>query len=317
MAVNFAQIASLAKISPLKVLQQSGTVLRPSPASTLALALGAFLFMFLFALSRANSWVIASGFSLSLTAACLMVVVLIVAALKVLESTVLGLGTGGFFLLRHGILQLVRKKRSTFVFLFSLSLGFSLLGALNVVRHSLANKLALSQSLDIPDLFLIDIQKNQRHSVRRIMQKYAKVKGRLAPLIRARMTHINGVKIIRRKPSSLSLEEKTSQRFLVREQNLTYKDHLQASEKIVAGNFWQPGELQAQVSIEKWFSEQTGIRLGDLVRLDIQGRPFEAKVTSLRSVEWSSARPNFFYGFSQGFLRAGPRDLRGLGWNKG
>src|SRR5690606_10171 len=37
-----------------------------------------------------------------------------------------------------------------------------------------------------------------------------------------------------------------------------------------------------------------GLKLGDVMRFDMAGMPVEAKVTSLRKLEWGSMRANFF-----------------------
>ena len=48
--------------------------------------------------------------------------------------------------------------------------------------------------------------------------------------------------------------------------------------------------------------------LGDLIRFDILGRVIEARVTSLRNVEWADARAGgFMFVFRPGVLDAAPQ----------
>ena len=41
-------------------------------------------------------------------------------------------------------------------------------------------------------------------------------------------------------------------------------------------------------------AETLGLKLGDTLRFDIGGMPDEARITSLRKVDWGSMRANFF-----------------------
>lgn len=293
-AAGWLQIAALARTAPLDVLRERRAGLSvpwTGWAGLIALGLGA---LFGYAAWKAHSPEVAWKLTLALGAAGGAAAALIGAALRLAEGLVRPIGSSRLFAVRHGLLQLVRRRSRTVVFLFSLSFGFALLGALEVVRAGLDDRLRLTQGLDIPDLFLVDIQRDQKDGVVALMNEYARTAPKLAPLVRARLTRIDGRPVLRRKYSELTLEERRKHWFLVREQNLTFKDELQASERVIRGAFWKPGETRPQVSIERRVAEDTGIGLGDVLTLDIQGRPLEAEVTSLRAIEWESARPNFF-----------------------
>ena len=54
------------------------------------------------------------------------------------------------------------------------------------------------------------------------------------------------------------------------------------------------------------FAESLGWKLGDRIAFDIAGQRFEASITSLRSVDWESFRPNFFVIASPGALDGYP-----------
>jgi putative ABC transport system permease protein len=60
------------------------------------------------------------------------------------------------------------------------------------------------------------------------------------------------------------------------------------------------------VSVEEDFAERLGWKLGDRIAFDIAGQPFAATITSLRSVDWESFRPNFFVIASPGSLEGFP-----------
>jgi putative ABC transport system permease protein len=48
------------------------------------------------------------------------------------------------------------------------------------------------------------------------------------------------------------------------------------------------------VSVEEGIATTLGLKLGDTLRFDVGGMQSEAKVTSLRKVDWGSMRANFF-----------------------
>ena len=51
------------------------------------------------------------------------------------------------------------------------------------------------------------------------------------------------------------------------------------------------------LSVEAGLAKTLGLKLGDSLRFDVAGQALEARVTSLRKVEWSSMRVNFFVIF--------------------
>ena len=73
------------------------------------------------------------------------------------------------------------------------------------------------------------------------------------------------------------------------------------------GRFWPPGAAAAEASVERDFADRAGLALGGKLTFDVQGREVDATVTSIRRVEWSSMRPNFFVTLSPELLRAAPQ----------
>ena len=132
---------------------------------------------------------------------------------------------------------------------------------------------------------------------------------RLIPVLRARVTGVRG--------ATMNLEslEDVRQRGLGREFTITYRDHLEANEKVVDGAFWtgQPSRSprtrrMAEVSIEKGIHERSKIDVGDTMRFDVLGRVIEARVTSVREVQWEDARSGgFMFVFRPGPLDHAPQ----------
>jgi putative ABC transport system permease protein len=62
---------------------------------------------------------------------------------------------------------------------------------------------------------------------------------------------------------------------------------------IIVDGQWKEGEKDA-LSVEQGLAETLGLKLGDSLRFDMGGQVSDAKITSLRKVDWGSLRVNFF-----------------------
>jgi putative ABC transport system permease protein len=67
------------------------------------------------------------------------------------------------------------------------------------------------------------------------------------------------------------------------------------AQQIVAGT-WVPEEPDG-LSVEEGLARDMGLKLGDRLRFDIAGQLVQARITTLRKVDWGSMRANFFVIF--------------------
>jgi putative ABC transport system permease protein len=86
--------------------------------------------------------------------------------------------------------------------------------------------------------------------------------------------------------------DERAQRLVEREFNLSHAARQPAHNEIVAGR-WTPDEADA-ISVEEGLAQTLRLQLGDRLRFDIGGLSHEARITSLRKVDWTSMRVNFF-----------------------
>ena len=117
-------------------------------------------------------------------------------------------------------------------------------------------------------------------------------------MVRGRLTRINGEAV-----REAVTKEAQDDNALNRELNLTWTTQLQADNSIVAGRWWREGDAgQPLVSVEAKLAERLGIGLGDELGFSVGAETFMAVVTSIRSVQWDSFRPNFYMVFPPGVL---------------
>jgi putative ABC transport system permease protein len=106
-------------------------------------------------------------------------------------------------------------------------------------------------------------------------------------MFRGRLLAVNG-----RPVAPDDYTEDRARRLVDREFNLSFSAQQPQHNTLVAGR-WEPEEAGA-ISVEEGIATTLGLKLGDVLRFDIAGSPSEAKITSLRKVDWSSMRANFF-----------------------
>jgi putative ABC transport system permease protein len=107
-------------------------------------------------------------------------------------------------------------------------------------------------------------------------------------------------------------EEETDARFRNRGVNLSYRETISDSEMIVegrnfSGDFEASKQKYPEISVEAKYAGRLGIRMGDILRFDVQGVEIEGQVINLRKVKWTSFQPNFFVLVQNGVLNDAPK----------
>jgi putative ABC transport system permease protein len=215
-----------------------------------------------------------------------------------------------WFPLRHAILGFGRPGHQTRVILVAVGLGCFFILGVRLLELNLKRQFSLDLRPDAPDMFLIDIQKDQRADVDQFLKGLGSDPApRLLPVLRARVAGVTG-----RDVNLQSVEAVRERGSMSREYVVTWRDGLTANERIIEGTFWNGRTSgEAEVSIEAGMRQRAGLRLGDRIRFDILGRIVEARVTSVREVDWDDARAGgFMFVFRPGPLDDAPHSYIGI-----
>ena len=176
-------------------------------------------------------------------------------------------------------------------------------GALLIYRASLLAELDPTRRGGMPGLFVIDLQPDQVPTFRDLLRERDITEGsELAPVVRARYREPKRVV-----PTGTTREAEQERFFRNREQNLSFRPTLGTGNTIIAGTWMDPAGTQVEASLEVRFAARLGVKLGDPITFDVQGVPVTATITSLRQVDWSSFRPNFFVLLSPAALADAPQ----------
>jgi putative ABC transport system permease protein len=209
--------------------------------------------------------------------------------------------------LRYGLANVSRRAGTSIAQISALGLGLMALLLLTFVRTDLLDRWQLSLADNAPNRFIINVQQDQLDVVRAQLAAQDVEDTTLFPMIRARLLARNGRPTARADDAGGDDDARQAQRRAEREFNLSSAAVLGEDNKIVAGEFWGTAPPSApELSVEQRFAESLGWKVGDRIVFDIAGRRLEANITSLRSVEWESFRPNFFVIVSPGALDGYP-----------
>jgi len=212
------------------------------------------------------------------------------------------------FPLRHAVLSLARPGNQTRVILLAVGLGSFFVIGVRSLQSNLLEQFNVQLGSSGADMFLIEILPPQVEAVRAFLdtrKAQGSVTPQMVPVMRARVTGVKG-----REVNLESFEAVRQRGSLGREYTITYRDHLQPNETVIDGAFWSSAATgeDGEVSIEKSIHERFKINVGDMVRFDVAGRPIEARVSSVREVEWEDARSGgFMFVFRPGPLDKAPQ----------
>lgn len=199
---------------------------------------------------------------------------------------------------RYGVANLARRGRESVVQVVAFGLGLMVLLLLAVVRGDLLEDWRASLSPDTPNFFMINIPDADTKDFSAFIEGRGLPAPKLFPMIRARMTGING-----RPMEEVVPESDRGREWAEREQNLSWAETPQVDNKIVEGRWWTELDRgKRYVSVASEYQEDLGLKLGDRLAFDVAGETIEAEVLSFREVEWDTFRPNFFLVFSPGTL---------------
>ena len=207
---------------------------------------------------------------------------------------------------RFAITSLQRRPGATVVQVVSLSLGLMALLLLTVVRGDLMSAWRTATPPDAPNRFIINIQPEQAPGVERQLVGAGVKEVTLFPMIRGRLTAINGKQLTRD-----SFQNGEARRMAEREFNLSTTSTLPESNEVVAGKWFSDAPAatasMGEASVEQKLAQTLGLKLGDVMRFDMGGLVVESKVTSLRKLEWGSMRANFFVIINPQAMENAPR----------
>ena len=199
---------------------------------------------------------------------------------------------------RYGAANLARRRAESVVQIVALGLGLSALLLLTILRGNLIDDWRARLPQDAPNYFFVNIAPQDRADFRTMIEADGGRVARMLPMIRGRMTSINGQPIAGRR-----FLDRRGEGFANREQNLTWSADIGPDNRITAGHWFTPAEAgQPLVSVATDMQDSMQLKLGDRLGFDVAGETINVVISSFREVHWDSLQPNFFLMFAPGLL---------------
>jgi len=202
--------------------------------------------------------------------------------------------------LRLALAAIYRRRFGNAFQVASFALALMALTTLGVLRSTLLADWQMQLSEGAPNHFLINIQPNEISPLNAFFAEHQIADAGLYPMVRGRLTHINEMLL-------KDIEGIDAERGNVnREINLSWASDLPEDNRLEAGAWWPEVSVNdadnIAVSVEQELAEQLHLKLGSVLNFNIGGQTLQAEVGSIRSLDWSSMRPNFYFMFPPGSL---------------
>ena len=172
----------------------------------------------------------------------------------------------------------------------ALAVGLLALVLLFLLRTDLISSWRQATPKDAPNRFVINVQPPQADAFQQKLKSSGVTRYDWFPMIRGRLVDIDGKAIV-----ADEMQSEPAKRLVDREFNLSHSPTLPEHNTVVAGH-WVDNEKGA-LSVEEGLAKTLDLKLGDTMRFDLGGMNVEGRITSLRKVDWSSMRVNFFVLF--------------------
>ncbi len=180
---------------------------------------------------------------------------------------------------RHGLANLYRPGNPSAALLAALGLGVMQIAIVLFLGQAFTKELRVSTNPTLPNVFLIDIAKDEIKGVQDLLKQQSIVRGtpEFLPVIASRILSVDGT-------PAADLKLKNFPQRMLQSISLTWSDTLPAGTKVIQGKFWQPGASIAQVAIGEGHAKRLNVHVGSHIVFAAAGdpdHPIDAEVTAL------------------------------------
>ncbi len=278
-------VLQLAQVPPLRVIRRDVGQMKPASLAVLGAGAIGFAALLLAVSSDLKLGLIAVG---GFAGAVCVFAFLSWLALVVLRRSVPDAGAPRWLVLATR--QLAARPAFAVLQVSALAVGLLALVLLALLRTDLISSWRQATPKDAPNRFVINVQPPQADAFQARLRGLGVARYDWFPMIRGRLVAISGKTVA---PDDFA--DPRARRLVDREFNLSHSATL-PPHNTVAGGRWTDNE-KGGLSVEDGMAGTLGLKLGDTLRFDLGGQIVEGRITSVRKVDWSSMRVNFFVLF--------------------
>jgi putative ABC transport system permease protein len=208
-------------------------------------------------------------------------------------------------LFRLALTSLHRPGAQTVGLVVALGLALTLFVTLAAIQTSLVAEIEQTVPDKAPNQFVLDIPAPRRAEFETLVRRESPgAEIAVVPNLRGTITGFGDTRVADLK------EPPPGAWFLRGERGITYSAALPPGSSLAAGAWW-PGDYSGAplVSIDREAAEVLGIGVGDRLTVSVLGREIEARIASLRDIQWDSMGFNYILVFSPSALQSAPHSL--------
>ncbi|MFT5881351.1 MAG: putative ABC transport system permease protein [Moritella sp.] len=194
--------------------------------------------------------------------------------------------------------NLKRRSGENSVQLISFTIAIQLLLVIVVMKNSLIDDWQQQLPDNTANRFLVNISASQVDQVNKFVNSLPIESSGLFPVVRGRLTEINGDKITRKVSKETDEGTDNGRQGVGRELNLTWRTTLPYQNEIIAGQWWQADNARPEVSIESTLADKLDITVGDSLTFQLGSEQVKVMVSNIRKVNWQTLQPNFYMIFN-------------------
>ena len=286
-------LAALGRVPPLRVLRRDMLPIPPSSWMVYGAALGALgLIMWRLSLDLLLTFALLGGGVIAALVLGGLLLLLLKSLRRMLARASLPWRLGLGQLLRH---PLAAAGQSLAFGLILLSMAL-----IALLRGELLDTWQNQLPKNAPNYFALNILPADKQAFTDRLIELSAQSAPLYPVVPGRLISINGEPV-----QQIVSKDSAGDRAIQRDLSLTWAADLPAGNRLTAGDWWReqaPQDIPG-VSVEGKVAESLKLKLGDHMVFSVGGVNREAKVTSLREINWDNFQPNFFMIFQPGTLK--------------
>lgn len=184
----------------------------------------------------------------------------------------------------------------------SLGLGLTLMVAIALIDGNLRRQITENIPAQAPDFFFVDIQNNDIGDFTKLVSGIVP-NGKLTagPMLRGRIVAFNGTNV-----RDMTIPPEAA--WVLRgDRGITFADKVPENSTLSEGEWW-PADYKGEplVSFAEREGKELGLKIGDVVTVNVLGRNINAKIASFRQLQWETLAMNFVMVFSPNTFAGAP-----------
>ncbi len=238
----------------------------------------------------ADSVMVGKWFTICLAALLAVLLGLSAVTLRALRSFLAKTRLGLPSALRHGLVNLYRPGNQSAAVLAALGAGVMLILSVFLMQGSIVTSLHASAPPSAPNVFFVDISKDELPGVKKLVESQKGVQGKLetVPLVQGHITEVNGTSAAELK------KNKKYPRYLFHDRSFTWMSKIPPDTKITEGKWWKKDNANG-VALVKWVAKDLKVHPGAKITFSLAGTKISTHVVAVFALkgQHSFARADF------------------------